>query len=102
MPPGDSSQKLQLSVVRTTSVQEADVVRDPAADRRADRRLTVSELSWLNHARLKYGPDLSLIDLSGGGAQFETTSYPLQPASTVVIELAVGGQTWPIPARVLR
>jgi len=101
MPAGDSTEK-QLSVVRTTPDQEGDVVRDPAADRRADRRLTVSELSWLNHARLKYGPDVSLIDLSGGGAQFETTSYPLQPASTVVIELAAGGQTWPLPARVLR
>jgi uncharacterized protein DUF6982 len=71
-------------------------------ERRAHRRLTVSELSWLNHARIKYGPDVSLIDLSVGGAQIETTSYPPQPGSTVVIELAAGERTWPVPARVLR
>ena len=72
------------------------------ADRRAHRRLNGSELSWLNHARIKYGPDVSLIDLSVGGAQIETTSFPLQPGSTVVIELAAGERTWPVPARVVR
>ena len=72
------------------------------AERRAHRRLTAPELSWLNHARIKYGPDVSLIDLSVGGAQIETTSYPPQPGSTVVIELAAGERTWPVPARVLR
>src|SRR5262249_35647684 len=61
-----------------------------------------SELSWLKHARIKYGPDVSLIDLSVGGAQIETTSSPPQPGSTVVIELAAGERTWPVPARVLR
>ncbi|HEU5258838.1 MAG TPA: hypothetical protein VFU28_22775 [Vicinamibacterales bacterium] len=56
----------------------------------------------MSHARIKYGPDVSLIDLSVGGAQFETTSYRPQLGSTLVIELAAGERTWPVPARVLR
>jgi Family of unknown function (DUF6982) len=93
--------RAQLKLVNS-SADEQQAVSNRGAERRAHRRLTVSELSWLNHARIKYGPDVSLIDLSVGGAQIETTSYPPQPGSTVVIELAAGERTWPVPARVLR
>ena len=93
--------RAQLKLVSSTPA-ERQSVSDRGAERRAHRRLTVSELSWLNHARIKYGPDVSLIDLSVGGAQIETTSYPPQPGSTVVIELGTGERTWPVPARVLR
>jgi hypothetical protein len=93
--------RAQLKLVNSTR-EEQQPVSNPGAERRAHRRLTVSELSWLNHARIKYGPDVSLIDLSVGGAQIETTSYPPQPGSTVVIELGTGERTWPVPARVLR
>ena len=65
-------------------------------------RRTISELSWLNQVRLKYGPTVSLIDLSSGGAQIETTSYRLHPGGTVVVELAVGAETFRIPSLVLR
>ena len=95
-----SAARSHLKLVR--SEHEADAFSNSAADRRAHPRLTVSELSWLNHARIKYGPDVSLIDLSVGGAQIETASYQLQPGSTVVIEIAAGDKTWPVPARVLR
>lgn len=88
--------------LESSTVGEAQTVGNRGADRRAHRRLTVSELSWLKHARIKYGPDVSLIDLSVGGAQIETTTSPPQPGSTVVIELAAGKRTWPVPARVLR
>jgi hypothetical protein len=64
--------------------------------------MVVSELSWLNHVKLKYGPQVSLIDLSSRGAQIETSSYPLQPGSTVVIEIAVGERSCAVPAQVLR
>ena len=93
--------RAQLKRVSSTP-DEPQTSRNRGAERRAHRRLTISELSWLNHARIKYGPDVSLIDLSVGGAQIETTSYPPQPGSTVVIELAAGERTWPVPARVLR
>jgi hypothetical protein len=75
---------------------------DFCEDRRGSVRRTISELSWLNQVRLKYGPTVSLIDLSSGGAQIETTSYNLQPGGTVVVEIAAGTETICIPSLVLR
>src|SRR5260221_1600670 len=75
---------------------------DFCEDRRGSVRRTISELSWLNQVRLKYGPTVSLIDLSSGGAQIETTSYNLQPGGTVVVEIATGTETICIPSLVLR
>jgi hypothetical protein len=72
------------------------------SNRRAHERLTVSELSWLNQVRLKYGPPVSLLDLSSGGAQIETTGHRLQPGSTVVIEIASARGDFAVPSRVLR
>jgi hypothetical protein len=71
-------------------------------DRRSSIRRTLSELSTVNQIRLKYGPALSLLDLSTGGAQIETTSYRLQPGATVVVEIAAGSDTFFVPSRVLR
>src|SRR5262245_46719367 len=72
------------------------------SDRRAHERLTVSALSWLDSVRLKYGPAVSLIDLSAGGAQIETVSHRLQPGSTVAIEIAGRSGDLVIPSRVIR
>jgi hypothetical protein len=71
-------------------------------NRRSSIRRTLSELSGLNQVRLKYGPPVSLLDLSTGGAQIETTSYRLQPGSTVVVEIAAGSEKIAVPSRVLR
>src|SRR5216684_128045 len=54
------------------------VLTDYREDRRGSVRRTISELAWLNQVRVKYGPAVSLIDLSSGGAQIETASYRLQ------------------------
>jgi len=62
----------------------------------------LAELSWLTEARLKYGPTVALIDLSSGGAQIETTSYRVQPGSTVVFEIMRGDGKVAIPSCVLR
>src|SRR5262245_4015023 len=98
-----SRARTQLKLVSPCTAAEGHgAVSNGTDERRAHRRLTIAELSWLRHARIKYGPDVSLIDLSVGGAQIETTSYPPQPGSTIVIELAAGERTWPVPARVLR
>jgi hypothetical protein len=89
----------------------APVARSPCAvtgsadvpeDRRGSVRRTISELSWLSQVRLKYGPRVSLIDLSAGGVQIETASYRLQPGGTVVLEIAAGLETFCIPSLVLR
>jgi len=71
-------------------------------DRRSSIRRTLSELSTLTLVRVKYGPEVSLIDLSSGGAQIETTSYRFQPGSTIVVQIAAGSKTFAVPSLVLR
>jgi hypothetical protein len=73
-----------------------------AAERRVHQRLTVSELSWLDHIRLKYGPIATLLDLSTGGAQIETTNHCLLPGATLVIQIAGHGVEFAVPSQVLR
>src|SRR6186713_2944855 len=73
-----------------------------AKDRRAQVRLSAEDASWLRGARLKYGSEVRVIDISTGGILIESDSAPLAPQSNVVFELSA--QTGPIlmPARVLR
>jgi hypothetical protein len=71
-------------------------------NRRSSIRRTLSELSWLDWIRVKYGPTVSLLDLSAGGAQVETTCYSMRPGSAVVVEIATGSETILVPSLVLR
>lgn len=73
-----------------------------AKDRRAQVRLSAEDASWLRGARLKYGSEVRVIDISTGGILIESDGAPLAPQSNVVFELSA--QTGPIlmPARVLR
>src|SRR5688572_26406390 len=71
-------------------------------ERRSSIRRTLSDLSWLTQIRLKYGPTVSLIDLSAGGAQIETTAFRLQLGSTVVVQIGAESETFAVPALVLR
>jgi hypothetical protein len=70
-------------------------------DRRAHERLEAHELDWLKSARLRFGPMLSLIDLSASGAQFETTA-PLRPGSNAVLTITGRGVVETASFRVLR
>ena len=72
------------------------------AERRAHRRLSIADIPSIQKIRLKYGPAVTLIDISNGGAQIETTNFRLQPGATVVIELTAGQGDLSLPARVLR
>jgi hypothetical protein len=60
-----------------------------------------SELRGLRTARVKYGQEVSVIDLSEGGVLFETTGE-LKPDSTIVLEFAGPTRTYLVPSRVLR
>jgi hypothetical protein len=71
-------------------------------DRRVDIRLPPSDLPWLNRVRLKYGPTVSLLDISRGGAHIETEAHRLEPGSTVVLEIAGDGPVIAVPAEVVR
>ena len=70
-------------------------------DRRAHERLLAQELDWLRSARLRFGPNLSLIDLSASGALFET-SAPLRPGSTASLVISGRGVEETRSLRVLR
>jgi len=87
----------------TTSLDQE--VASPGAtlqNRRAHRRQVVAHLSWLDNVRVKYGPEVTLLDLSPGGAQVETAGYPLQPGSVIVLEIRTGGKLTSVPAQVVR
>ena len=82
----------------------ADEIDDPVrldSNRRVYERIKASDLQWLRSARIKYGADLTVLDLSAGGMLLETETR-LSPHSNVVVEL--NGSTSPIliPSRVLR
>lgn len=53
-------------------------------------------------ARLKFGPAVTLVDISTGGAQIQTTNYRIQPGSAVVLEVTSDQGDLAIPATVLR
>ena len=73
----------------------------PPANRRAYPRLSVREFEWLRAARLKYGPDVHVIDVSAGGFAVET-KHPLKPHSKVVFELTGPTGSLLVPARIVR
>jgi hypothetical protein len=76
-------------------------VSAPPAERRAHPRLRASELRGLKTARVKYGPQVRVIDLSAGGVQFETTAA-LPPYSSIVFEFSSQKSTILVPSRLLR
>ena len=87
-----------LTLVRPDGRDAADAA---TAERRLHPRLTLSDLEWLNTVRLKYGPVVSLLDLSSGGAQIETASR-LHPGSVVVVQISGTGGEVAMPSTVLR
>src|SRR5262245_8521058 len=70
-------------------------------ERRLHRRHALHELTWLKAARLKYGPAVNIVDLSVGGALFETET-PLRPGSDSVLEIVTDTDETLVPCRVLR
>ena len=72
------------------------------ADRRIHHRQPAGELEWISKVRLKYGPTLSLLDLSPGGAQIEIEDHWLRLDSTVVVEIVGGASVVALPSRVVR
>ncbi len=74
---------------------------DVDANRRVHQRLRASDLHWLRSARIKYGADVRIIDISAGGVLLETESALAQDAN-VVVELTGSDSPILIPSRVLR
>lgn len=79
-------------------------VRAPAAaslDRRTHPRRPGGELQWIRGARLKAGPDVSLVDISSGGALIESR-LQLLPGSQWILQIAGPSSGIDIPFDVLR
>ena len=55
-------------------------------DRRSQVRLSAEEASWLRGARLKYGSDVRVIDVSTGGIQIEAEGAAPGPRTNVVFD----------------
>jgi hypothetical protein len=93
------SRVVRLADHRVMAQAEADRAD---RERRIHTRRMVGELPWLTRIRLKYGPLLSLIDLSPGGMQIELEDFSLRPGSTVVVEIVGNAGDFTVPSRVLR
>ena len=61
----------------------------------------MGELEWLRAARVKYGPEVRVIDVSAGGLALET-KHALKPHSNVVFELTGTAGKLLVPAHVVR
>jgi hypothetical protein len=81
----------------------ADSIVQPYEDseRRGHLRLGRDDIRWLRSARLKYGPDVRVIDISAGGILVQTEG-PLRPDSKIVFELSGPTGSVLVPSRVLR
>lgn len=73
----------------------------PDANRRAYPRVRREDLPSLSGARLASGAEIKLIDLSRGGAQFESDRRFL-PNSTVSLRLVTTDSTFVVHGRVVR
>jgi len=71
------------------------------SDRRGHLRLGRDDIRWLRSARLKYGPDVRVIDISAGGILVETDGQ-LRPDSNIVFELSGPTSAILVPSKVLR
>jgi hypothetical protein len=74
---------------------------EPDSNRRTHRRLKAGDLQSLKSARIKYGADVRVIDLSLGGMLLETQSQ-LAPDASVIVELTGLESPILLPSRVLR
>jgi hypothetical protein len=82
----------------------ADSIIDPYEDseRRGHMRLGRDDVRWLRSARLKYGPDVRVIDISRGGILVETDGQQLRPDANIVFELSGPMNSILMPSKVLR
>jgi hypothetical protein len=104
--PGDditmASPELHTSFSQVVCLTDAvDEHVDEASNRRVHERLKPRDLQWLRSARLKYGPEVKVIDLSAGGMLLETESE-LAPDANIVVELTGAASPILVPSRVLR
>jgi len=78
-----------------------DIAVEPESNRRTHERLKAGDLQSLRSARIKYGADVRVIDLSVGGMLLETENR-LAPDANLIVELTGPESPLLLPSRVLR
>ena len=80
---------------------EVEIDVDASANRRTHERLKPRDLRWLQGARLKYGADVRVLDISVGGILLESDRALTRDAN-VIVELTGPANPILVPSRVLR
>jgi hypothetical protein len=93
--------ELQSSDIQVVCLADAIIEPYDEAERRGHLRLGPEDVRWLRSARLKYGPDVRVIDISISGILVETEGQ-LRPDSNIVFELSGPVNSILVPSRVLR
>jgi hypothetical protein len=93
--------ELQSRDLKVVCLADSIVERYKDSERRGHLRLGADDLRWLRSARLKYGPDVRVLDISAGGILVETDSQ-LRPDANIVFELSGPGNPILVPSKVLR
>ena len=88
-------------MIATVSSRSPLADRSYHSDRRGQVRLKPSAVPWLRGARLRYGCDVHVIDISNTGILVES-AQPLKPGAALVLELSGTTSTVIVPARVVR
>jgi hypothetical protein len=88
------------AVVEATERARAEAQK-AKENRRSHKRVPGKALDWVEVARVKYGPEVAIVDLSKGGVLVES-DRPLKPGSKQALEIAAGGKTIVVPFGVLR
>lgn len=93
-----------MSLAYGTIVSLADAIElvEPVANRRRETRRRPSDIRWLRGARLKYGPEVVIIDISPNGILIRSPRE-LEADAPVVLEFSgATGAAALVLARVLR
>ena len=93
--------RLPSSDLKVVCLADAIVERYEDSERRGHLRLGPDDVRWLRSARLKYGPDVRVLDISAGGILVETDGQ-LRPDANIVFELSGPTSSILMPSKVLR
>jgi hypothetical protein len=95
------SSTLHESVEVLCLADDLDAPFDQSANRRTHQRLKPTDVAWLKGARVKYGSEVRVLDISSGGMLLETDNA-LSQNSNIVLELTGGVSPILMPSKVLR
>jgi hypothetical protein len=97
-----ASAELHRAPLQVVCIADAlDLSVEPVENRRSHERVRANDLHWLRGARIKYGADVRVLDISAGGMLLETSSE-LACDANLVVELIGPESPILVPSRVLR